>query len=533
MVGETLFVKRFALLLFSAGALAAQTCKPFDFVAYGGTAAGVAASVAAARNGLRSALIEPTRHVGGMVSGGLSHSDIGNSSVIGGVSREFFERVGKHYGSPVTWNFEPHVAEEVFRDMLRDAGVQVYYGHRLKENGGVVLEGGRVERIFVENGASFCAAVFADTSYEGDLMGQAKVPYTWGRESTKEYGEPLAGVRGRQRKDHHFNVRVSPFGADGKLLPEVFAGPKGSLGDGDRRVQAYTFRMCLTDQPENRVAFPKSPDYDPKRYELLQRLIDALSAEHGHAPGIRELMIISPLPEHKFDINSFGGFSIDHIGASWDYPAASYRRRDEIRDDHRTYEAGFFYYLANDARVPAELRKAVNVFGLAKDEFQDDQNWPYQLYVRESRRMLGEYVMTQRDIQEDLTKPDSVGMGSYQSDSHHVVRVATSDGTVENEGEMYVPVKPYQIPYRMMLPKRNTTSNLLSPVCFSASHVAYSTLRMEPQYMILGQAAGVAAALALHSHKAVQDIDMSSLRQTLLAQGAILAHSVAEVRETH
>ncbi|HWB98995.1 MAG TPA: FAD-dependent oxidoreductase, partial [Bryobacteraceae bacterium] len=477
-----------------------------------------------ARNGVRAALIEPSQHVGGMVSGGLSHSDIGDSTVIGGISREFFERVGRHYGKPVQWNLEPKVAEAAFRELLQEAKVPVFYGHRLKEKGGVVMEQRRVRRILTENGASFCAAVFADTSYEGDLIGQAGVSYTWGRESTKDYGEPLAGVRGRQRKDHHFNVRVSPFAPDGSLLPEVFAGPKGNLGDGDRRVQAYTFRMCLSDQPENRVAFPKPPGYDRRRYELLQRLIDALAADHGHPPGIRELMIISPLPNHKFDINSFGGFSIDHIGASWDYPTANYPRRAEIWQDHRAYEAGFFYYLANDPKVPAELRHAVNAYGLAKDEFTDNQNWPYQLYVRESRRMIGEYVMTQKDIQDEITKPDSIGMGSYQSDSHHVVRVATPDGAVENEGEMYVPVKPYEIPYRILLPKREQASNLLSPVSFSATHVTYSTVRMEPQYMILGQASGTAAALAIRSHKSVHDIDVNRLRQMLVDQKAILAY---------
>ena len=517
-------MKPFVLLLIFTAALTAQNCKTYDFVAYGGTAAGVAATVAASRNGLRAALIEPSRHVGGMVAGGLSHSDTGDKKVIGGISREFFERLGKHYGTPVQWDFEPHVAEGVFQDMLREARVEVFYGHRLRESGGVTLKASRVASIQTDDGAAFCAVVFADTSYEGDLIGQAKVPFAWGRESTKEYGEPLAGIRGRQRKDHHFNVKVSPFGQGGRLLPQVFAGPKGNLGDGDRKVQAYTYRMCLADRPENRVPFPKPAHYDPARYQLLQRLIAALTEDHDHAPDIKEFMIISPLPEHKFDINSFGGFSTDHIGGSWDYPTANYRRRDEIREDHREYESGFFYFLANDPSVPAELRKAVNGYGLSKDEFKDNAGWPYQLYVRESRRMIGEYVMTQRDIQDEIVKPDSIGMGSYQSDSHHVVRIATPDGSVENEGEMYVPVKPYQIPYRVLLPKRGTLDNLLSPVCFSATHVAYSTLRMEPQYMILGQAAGTAAAIAVKSKKTVQAVDVPRLRKLLLDQKAVLEY---------
>jgi hypothetical protein len=469
------------LFILTAASLCAGGCNQYDFVIYGGTAAGVAAAVSASRNGLHTALLEPTQHVGGMVSGGLSSSDTGDSKVIGGISREFFERVGKHYGTPVQWKFEPHVAEEVFRDMLREAKVDVFYGQEIQEHGGVDLKNGSIQRIHTGKGQSFCAASFADASYEGDLMGEAGVEFAWGRESTRDYGESLAGVRGKQRKDHHFNFPVSPYDSNGKLLPEIYSGTKGSLGEGDRKVQAYTFRMCLSNAPGNIVPFPKPDGYDPARYEVLKREIDSLTAAHGHPPDIHELMIMSALPAHKFDINSFGGYSIDHIGANWDYPSGSFQRRAEIWKDHRDYEAGFFYFLANDSRVPVEVRKAVSAFGLAKDEFTDTGNWPFQLYVREGRRMVGEYVMKQRDIQDDLVKPDSIGMGSYQSDSHHVERIAASDGFVENEGEMYVPTKPYQIPYRVLLPKAGKADNLLVPVCFSATHVAYSTVRMEPR----------------------------------------------------
>ena len=330
-------------------------------------------------------------------------------------------------------------------------------------------------------------------------------------------------MRGRQRPDHHFNVRVSPFYADGSLLPEVDTGPKGNPGQGDKKVQAYGFRMCLTNIKENEVPFPKPSEYNAHRYDLLERLIVALSQKEGHPPAMRELMIVSPLKSNKFDINSFGGFSTDHIGASWDYPTATYKRQAEIWKDHYEYDAGFFYFLANDPAVPASLRDEINQYGLAKDEFTDTNNWPWQLYIREGRRMLGRYVMRQQDIEHDLIKSDSIGMGSYPSDSHHMQRVPTPDGSVENEGEMSDATKPYQIPYRMILPKAGEVANLLVPVCFSASHVAYSTIRMEPQYMIIGHAAGVAAAIAIHAKLPLAEIPFAELRKTLLAERAVLS----------
>ena len=511
------------IVLLSFAMAAGGACRKFDFVVYGGTAGGVIAAVAGARNGLQVALVAPERHLGGMVTGGLSATDFGDYRVIGGMSREVFDRIGKHYGKAVEWRFEPHVAEQVMNEMVREAKVNVFTSHRLKEAGGVRAQGGRVQEIITENGDRFCAATFADSSYEGDLMGQAKVTYTWGREGERDYGESLAGVRGRQRKDHHFNVRVSPFDANGALLPEVFAGPKGQPGEGDKKMQAYTYRMCLSEDPQNRVPFVKPAGYDVRRYELLARLVAALEVDHGHAPGIKEFLLMLHLPNAKYDINSFGGYSTDHIGANWDYATASYERRAAIWKEHYEYEAGLFYFLANDARMPAALRAAVGALGLAKDEFADNGNWPYQLYIRESRRMVGEYVMTQPDIQDRITKPDSIGMGSYQSDSHHVQRVATADGAVENEGEMYVPTHPYQIPFRILLPKRGQADNLLVPVCFSATHVTYSTIRMEPQYMILGQAAGTAAAIAKKAGKLARDVDAGELQRVLRAQKAILA----------
>jgi FAD dependent oxidoreductase len=501
----------------------ASETKQFDLAVYGGTAGGIVTAIAASRQGLQVVLIEPSHHIGGMVSGGLSHSDIGNPDVIGGISREFFERVGQHYGEPLEWNFEPHVADQVFHEMLNQTKVTLLVDSRLREKGGVTKQRNRIVAITLESGAIIQAKVFADCTYEGDLMGEAGVRYTWGRESTARYDESLAGVRGRQRPDHHFNVRVSPYNESGGLLAEVQPGPKGPIGTGDQKVQAYSYRLCLTDQTSNQIRFPKPDGYDRKRYELLARLIQAITQQQDHPPNMKQMMIMSPLKGDKWDINSFGAFSTDHIGASWDYPTADYAKRSVIWQDHYSYVAGFMYFLAHDASVPDSLKREIDRYGVAKDEFTDASGWPWQLYIRESRRMVGEYVVTQKDIQTDLVKRDSIGMGSYQSDSHNVERIPTPDGAVENEGEMYTPVKPYEIPYRFMLPRRqDQLSNLLVPVCFSASHVAYSTLRMEPQYMIIGQAAGVAAAIAIQKKVTVYDVPIGDLQSRLLAGKAVL-----------
>ncbi|HVW73072.1 MAG TPA: FAD-dependent oxidoreductase, partial [Rhizomicrobium sp.] len=444
--------------------------------------------------------------------------------VIGGLSREFFQRVGKHYDEPIEWRFEPHVAEQVFREMLAQANVTQIDGARLQEQGGITRHGKKIVAIALDNGTVLRAPVFIDASYEGDLMNEAGVQYTWGRESAAQYGESIAGVRGTQRLTHQFYVRVSPYAADGSLLPEVQPGPHGPIGQGDKFVQAYGFRMCLTNVPGNMLPFPRPANYDPRRYELLKRYIAALEQLSGRAPSMRQLMIMTPLKGGKFDINSLGGFSTDHVGASRDFPTASYRRQAEIWQDHYDYGAGFFYFLANDPSVPRVLREEVNSYGLARDEFIKEHGWPFQLYIREGRRMLGEYVMTEKDITTDVRKPDTIGMGSYQSDSHNVRRIPTPDGAVENEGEQYVMPVPYEIPYRIMLPRPGQVTNLLVPVCFSASHVAYSTIRMEPQYMILGQAAGVAAAMAAHDHIDVAKVPIGQLQDRLRGGHAVLSY---------
>lgn len=486
----------------------------YDVVVYGGTAGGVIAAVSAANEGLEVALLEPGRHIGGMVTGGLGRTDFGRKETIGGMSREFFEHVGQHYGEPITWYFEPHVASKVFHDWLDKAGVDVYLQHRLDR---VAMSGIRIQRITIENGASFTAPMFIDASYEGDLMARAGVSYTWGREGQDQYGESLAGVREHTPK-HQFDVRVSAYDEDGDLLPLIQGTDPGRPGQADRKVQAYNFRICFCKRKDNQVPFPKPGDYDPKRYELLRRYIEAADIQH-----ITQVMHIGMMPNEKTDVNNNGPISTDHIGGSWGYPEADYAERQRIWDDHVSYVQGFFYYLANDPAVPKHLRDEMNEWGLAADEFVDTGHWPHQLYIREARRMTGAYVMTQQDLQDDRTKPDSIGMGSYNSDSHNVQRVVTPDGAATNEGDMQVPVQPYEIAYRALTPKRDECGNLLVVGTVSASHVAYSSIRMEPVYMIMGHAAGVAASHASKRELAVQDVPIDWLQQRLHEQDQILS----------
>jgi len=541
----------FILIIVLQSGAAYGKARQFDLVVYGGTAGGVSTAVAAAREGLKVALLEPRRNLGGMVSGGLGETDISrHPEVIGGYSLEFFERVSRHYGKDfvrkfnesinrphledVGWYFEPHVAERVFREMVREAGVEVFFNHRLRERNGVRKVGTRITEIRTENGAAFIAPVFADATYEGDMMARAKVSYTWGRESMRQYNESLAGVRA-ETPNHNFTsiggsrasmgVRVSPYVKNNKLLPGVHPGPKGNPGDGDRKVQAYNFRVCLTKIKENQLPYSRPQTYNPYRYELLLRLLNAFAEKNGRALRMNEIMIVSQMPNGKTDINNRGPVSTNNINMNWVYPTASYRRRAEIWQDHVDYVQGFFYFLSTDPRVPRELQAEINSYGIPKDEFADNNHWTHQLYIREARRMVGDFVMTQQDIQGDgRTKEDVIGMGAYNSDSHNVQRIPTPDGAVENEGNMEVPVEPYQIPYRILLPKRREATNLLVPVCFSASHVSYSTLRMEPQYMIIGQAAGVAAKMANDKRVAVQDVDTRALAERLKTQRVMMEH---------
>jgi len=509
------------ILLPAFSVFATPPQRDYDVVVYGATAGGVAAAVAAAGEGGSVALIEPRHHVGGMTSGGLGATDFGRKQVIGGMARDFYEELGEHYGEPISWYFEPHQAERVLRRWLREARVDVFFGSRLDA---VEKEGGRIAAITLENGARFTADMFIDCSYEGDLLPRAGVSYTWGREGRDAYGESLAG-RIEYSDKHQFSVPVNPRDDAGNLLPLVFTGEGGAPGSADQKVQAYNFRLCMTQNPKNRVAWPRPEGYDPAEWELLRRYLAA-------RPETKFAELCNPIamPGGKTDTNNNGPISTDYIGASWGYPEGSYEEQAAIWADHERYVKGFFYFLAHDPGVPAELQAEVRSWGLAKDEFTDTDNWPHQLYVREARRMVGSYVTRQSDLQESRRKDDSIGMASYNSDSHHVQRLPATasphwpDGTPStlNEGDMQVGVRPYDMPYRSFVPQIAECENLLVGCAFSASHVAYSSMRMEPQYMIIGQALGIAAALAREGNTPVQDIDVTALQAKLRSLGAVL-----------
>lgn len=498
----------------------------YDVVVYGATASGAMAALAAAREGMHVVLLEPDNHVGGMLTGGLSATDVGNPNVIGGDALEFFERVGRYYDmqqydQKVSWRFEPHVGEAILRSMLNDAKVDVRFRERMCEKDGVRKSEGRIISLATEDGDIWKGKVFIDATYEGDLMAAAGVSFAWGREGIAQYGESLAGVRA-ETPGHQFKFRMSAHDADGKLLPEISPGPMAPPGSGDHEVQAFNFRLILTQDPANLVPFPKPEHYDPHEYQLLTNYIRGFEQQYGRLPRLNELTNPVGIPNHKADFNNNGPFSTDYIGKDWTFPNAAYAERNVIWQDHINYTKGFFYFLAHDPQVPQQLREEVNTWGLAKDEFTDTDHWPFQLYIRESRRMIGEYVMTQKDVQTEHSKADAIGMGSYNIDSHNFERVAMPDGSVQNEGNTEVPVQPYQIPYGILVPRPHQASNLLVPVCVSASHVAYSSLRLEPQYMIMGQAAGVAASIAARTDTPVQDIDIKTLQEKLFHGRAIL-----------
>jgi hypothetical protein len=513
-------------LCFSSASGATAKTLGADLIVYGGTASGVITAYSAAKEGLHVVLLEPRDHLGGMVTGGLSATDLGQFQIIGGYARDFYTRAAAHYGVHTLakhddWLSEPHVGEAIFRAMLKEAGVDVRFHEKLIERTGVIMAAKHVTSIKTTDGKIWKAKVFADCSYEGDLMAQSGVTYTIGRESIAKYGEDLAGVRANTPA-HQFTWPLNAYGEQHKLLPEISPGSLDTPGSGDKKVQAYNFRMILTHDSSNQIPYPKPAGYDPARFALLRRYLTEFEKNKNRPPNFHDLTNPVAIPNHKADFNNNGPVSTDYIGHSWNYPDGSYAAKQTIWNDTVNYTQAFFYFLAHDPSVPPALQKEVNEWGLSKDEFVDNANFPYQLYIREGRRMIGTYVMRQADLQTTRTKPDSIGMGSYQSDSHNIQRVAREDGTVTNEGDVQVAVQPYEIPLRVMLPQKDQVDNLLVPVCLSASHVAYSSVRMEPQYMIIGQAAGVVASLAIQSEVAVQDVSVTILQQKLHAQKAVL-----------
>jgi len=515
--------------------------KTYDVVVYGGTSSGVVAAVQVARMGKSVVLIEPGRYLGGLTSGGLGATDIGNKRAIGGVAREFYGRIYRHYAQPsawkhetleeyrkksgrsvdvdTMWGFEPHVAEQVYADMIREAKVPVIFGQRLDLKGGVKKQGARITAIVMESGRSFRGRVFIDATYEGDLMAKAGVSYTVGRESNAKYGETLNGVQKRQAKYHQFIKPVDPYVRPGDpksgLLPGIQGDGPGEEGQGDHRVQAYCFRMCMTDEPAIRRPWPKPKDYDPGRYELLLRNFEA--GDH-RVPWLKKAM-----PNRKTDTNNKRAVSTDNIGMNYEYPDADHATREKIIKEHETYQKGLLWTLANHPRVPESIRKLYQTWALAKDEFVDNDNWPHQLYVREARRMVSDYVMTEHNCRGNRAAPDPVGLGAYGMDSHHTQRYVDAEGHVRNEGDVEVGgFSPYPVSYRSIVPKASECTNLLVPVCVSASHIAYGSIRMEPVFMVLGQSAATAAVHAVESDADVQAVDYARLRKRLLADRQVL-----------
>jgi hypothetical protein len=467
-----------------------------------------------------------------MLSGGLSSSDVDNQEqLIGGLARSFFVRAGQHYHQPIAWAFEPHVAEEILLDMLSNAHVNTYFNCHLSD---VVKSGSQVTLIRMENGRLFGGRVFIDSSYEGDLMKAVGVSYVVGREGRSRYGESLAGRQDILPGQHQFRFPVSAEGPTGGLLPLIVPQDKvAPVGEGDGRFQSYCFRLCMTEEPADRLPVVMPKGYNPARYALVRRYLE--SAEG--TLSLKDFLGIIPIPNGKSDINSTGPVSTDLLGASWAYPEATYARRKQIWDEHLSWAQGLIYFLQNDPSVPETIRAQIRKWGLPKDEFLDTGHWPNQLYVREGRRMLGEYVLTQHDLQKYRQKYDSVGMAGYNIDirevewlAHTVYLYPKVTDQVFTEGYLSVPVQPWQISYRALLPRQEECSNLLVTVCISASTIAYGSFRMEPNYMIAGESAGVAAALAVKAHREVHLVDVALLQQELRKRGQIL--SVADVQDS-
>ncbi|MBK1441861.1 FAD-dependent oxidoreductase [Parapedobacter sp. ISTM3] len=526
-----------------------------DLIVYGGTSAAVIAAVQAKKSGKSVIVVSPDTHLGGLSSGGLGFTDTGDKSVIGGLARDFYHRVYLHYadsgawrwerredygnkgqGTPAIdgdartmWIFEPHVAEGVFEGYVKEYGLDVHRDEWLDRESGVEKVDGQLVSLTTLSGKTYRGKMFIDATYEGDLMAAAGVSYHVGREANSVYNEQWNGVQvGVLHHRHWFMTDISPYNIPGDsssgLLYGVSADHPGEYGEGDNRLQAYCFRMCLSNHPDNRVAFPKPDNYNPENYELLARVF---------AAGWRETFDkFDIIPNRKTDTNNHGPFSTDFIGVNYDYPEASYERRREIIKAHEDYQKGLMYFLANDPKVPEEVRTEMAQWGLAKDEFTDNGNWPHQLYIREARRMVGQYVMTEHDTFSDREINDPVGMGSYTLDSHNVQRYVKPDGFVQNEGDIGVSPKkgPYQISYGSLVPKKDECTNLLVPVCMSSSHIAFGSIRMEPVFMILGQSAALAAALAIDGNTAVQDVPYADLQARLLEEKQVLARGEFKTR---
>jgi hypothetical protein len=505
----------------------------YDVVVYGDSSGAVIAAIAAQREGRSVIWVNPGGFAGGMSSSGLGATDfLGKRNTFGGIASEFYDGVAQAYGTDFVRSFEPHVGKQVFEQMTKAANVTVVYSEKLDRTSGkgVTMDGKRIKAITTLSGKTYHGRMFIDATYVGDLMAAAGVTYTVGREPESQYGEDLAGVRrgdtkprvhyGQRDKDHfvkEVDAYVKPGDPSSGLLPRIHRIEGLKNGQGDKKIQAYNYRVCLTTDPANRTPIDKPPGYREIDHELLLRNFDA--------GDLRLPALIEPLAGvgQKVDWNNMHAVGSDFPGGNWDYPEASYERRREIEKEHETYIRGFLWTMANHPRVPEAIRKKTAAYGLPKDEFTDNGGWPWMIYIREARRMVGDYVMTQLDCEGKRTAPDPVGLGSFGMDSHVVQHFVTENGKAQSDGVIWrVPPRPYGISYRSIIPRKGQCENLLSPICLSASHVAHGSIRMEPVFMALSQSAAIAAGLAIDSGVSVQDVPYPALLERLEAAKQIV-----------
>ncbi len=503
--------------LFCGSHLYAQNTK-VDVLIYGANGAGIMAAYSAKKMGKTVLLIEPSFHLGGLSAGGLGQTDIGNKQAITGLARDFYKRIGRQYGKEEAWIFEPHVAQNVFEQYLIEAKINVLYGKRVFN---VQKKGLAITKVFFEDAESpnifpkmwVKASQIIDCSYEGDIMAKAGVSYTVGREANSQYNETYNGVQLLTK--HQFPDGIDPYKIPGQansgLLWGISNEPLGKIGQGDKSVQAYNFRLCLTTDSTNFKAIEKPLNYNESQYELLARYIEKIKPKKLDW----QLLHIQPMPNDKTDINNCGAFSTDMIGENFEYANASYLEREKIIQKHKDYTLGLLYFLGNNERVPEHLRSEMKRYGLPLDEYQDNGNFSPQIYVREARRMISDYVMTEAHCLGKVKAEKPIGQAAYTMDSHNCRRIVVN-GMVKNEGDVQIGgFGPYDIDYRAIIPKATECTNLLVPVCLSASHIAYGSIRMEPVFMVLGQSAGLAAAEAIESGTTIQKIDLKNVQDIL------------------